>query len=80
MLGPQVSYGGYSNSNYDYGGYGYSYFNMRSGDRVQDSANAAIRMQERVRGASTVQTIWKNIDEATAMIRRDMTQKYEIEF
>lgn len=80
--GPQVSYGGYTSGNYGYGfgATSFSYFNMRSGDRVQDSANAAIRMQERVGGASTVQTIWKNIDEATAMIRREMTEKYEVEF
>ncbi len=65
---------------YAYGGYNYGYYDMRSGDRVAADANTAIRTQERVSGVATVQSIWKNIDEATAMIRREMTQKYEVEF
>jgi hypothetical protein len=79
---PTVSYGSTYNQGYGYGfgATNYSYFNMRSGDRVQGQQNAAIRMQERVSGAETVRTIWKNIDEATAMVRREMTQKYEVEF
>jgi hypothetical protein len=80
--GPVATFGGGNTGGFGhgFGGFNYSYFNLRSGDRVVDSANAAIRMEERVSGAATVQTIWKNIDEATAMIRREMTQKYEIEF
>lgn len=79
---PTVSYGSTYNQGYGYGfgATNYSYFNLRSGDRVQGQQTAAIRMQERVSGAETVRTIWKNIDEATAMIRREMTQKYEVEF
>jgi len=72
--GPAVVYGGYSDGyGYGYGGYSYRYFDLRSGARAQDQANAAIRMEERVSGVANVQSIWKNIDEATAMIRREMT-------
>lgn len=79
---PAVSYGGGYNSGYGYGygGYTFRYFDMRSGARIQSQQNAAIRTQERVSGVATVREIWKNIDEATAMIRREMTQKYEVEF
>lgn len=73
-------YGGGDSYNGGWGGYSYSYFDLRSGARAQDKANAAVQMEERVSGVATVQSIWKNIDEATAMIRREMTQKYEVEF
>ncbi len=86
--GPAVALGGYSTGGYGggdsynggWGGYSYSYFDLRSGARAQDKANAAVQMEERVSGVAAVQSIWKNIDEATAMIRREMTQKYEVEF
>jgi hypothetical protein len=79
--GAGPSYGGYYNNGIGgYGGAGYSYFDLRSGGRIQSQENAAIQTQERVSGVATVQSIWKNIDEATAMIRREMTQKFEIEF
>ena len=79
--GPPIVYGGYFDGyGYGYGGFSYSYYDLRSGARAQDKANAAIRMEERVSGVANIQSIWKNIDEATAMIRREMTQKYEVEF
>ena len=39
-----------------------------------------IRGQERIAGASSIEQIWRVIDESTAVVRKDMTQKYQVEF
>ncbi len=42
--------------------------------------DAIIRTQERSAGAASVQEIWRQIDEATAAMRRNLTAKYSANF
>jgi hypothetical protein len=90
----QVSSGGYADSNY--GGYrannGFWGVNfgpsgmtpmvsgMNASRQAEDRARAEIRMQERTSGAANVQEIWRQLDEATAAMRRNLVNKYSADF
>lgn len=70
-------YGGY------YGDYGYDWGS--GGDMYAEIKNVgaqrrAVRAQERATGASSAVAIMTGVEQATAQIRRRMTERYEIEF
>lgn len=48
--------------------------------QAKGRTDAVIRMQERVRGASSMQEIWQSLDEATVEIRRVMINKFSADF
>lgn len=68
-------YGGYGG----YGAYGYDYTRGMT-RREQQSARTQVRANEKSTGAASVQQIRQQMQEASAQIRREMTQKYQIEF
>lgn len=84
---------GYSNSSFGgyraNSGYGPSYGPMAVGSGVsamnaslqeQGRTNAIIRGQQRTSGAKNVQTIWSQLDEANAQMRRTLVNKYSTDF
>lgn len=90
----QVASGGYANT--PYGGYrannGFWGVNfgptgvtagvsaMNASRQAEDRARAEIRMEERATGAANVQEIWRQLDEATAAMRRELVNKYSADF
>jgi len=48
--------------------------------RTEQAARVQVRSQLRAQGASTVQGILAQVEEATAKVRREMTQKYQVNF
>jgi hypothetical protein len=66
-------------SGYGYGSYGY-YGDRYSGARQQQAERNAIRSQETGKAAMTGTDIRKQIMDATAAIRRTMTERYKVEF
>ena len=84
--GPTGNY--YENDYYGYGAYGgyragYSsgyYVNPYYANREKGRTDAIIRGQETTYGAAQVQEMWTEIEKQTATIRREMTQKYNVEF
>ncbi len=64
---------------YGYGGYRQSY-NLHSGMDNASGAKSAIRKQETISSVSDIRQMWANIDNALAKIRRDLTEKYSMEF
>jgi hypothetical protein len=60
-----------------YGGGGYSYYTEW---RNVDGERRAIRAEERATGATSARGIAAEIANATAKVRQDMTQKYQVEF
>lgn len=48
--------------------------------RLEAQNRTRIRTEERVQGASSVRDITREVNEATAQVRREMTQKYKVEF
>jgi len=74
--GPVARYGAYGGYRV-YGGYAGSasyYF------RNVEAEKRAVRKQERAKGATSARHIFKQMDQQTAVIRRKMTEKYQIEF
>jgi len=74
--------GSYYAEGYRYGRYG-AYgadWTRGMGRREQQSARTQVRAQEKAAGATTVQGIRQQIQEAAAVIRRAMTEKYRIQF
>jgi hypothetical protein len=74
--------GGGTVGSFRYGGYGtYGYDYTRGMTRrEQQSARTQVRANEKSTGAASVQQIRQQMQEASAQIRREMTQKYQIEF
>ncbi len=62
-----------------YGG-DYSYYNGYAYYRDTDGEQRAIRAQERASGATTARGIAQELAGATAKVRRELTQKYGVEF
>ncbi len=48
--------------------------------RLKGQTDAIIRGQERTQGAASVQQLWQYIDEQTAAVRKEMTNKYSADF
>ena len=48
--------------------------------QLKGQTDAIIRGEERTSGAASVQQLWQQIDEQTAAVRRDMTNKYSADF
>jgi hypothetical protein len=66
---------------YGYSGYGYGYRGDRySGARQQQAERNAIRAQQTGQAAMTGADIRKQIQDATADIRRKMTERYTVQF
>ena len=61
-------------------GDGYSYYGGYSYYRDVDSERRAIRAQEKATGATTARGIARELENATGKMRRDLTQKYGVEF
>lgn len=80
------SFGGYrAGRGYDGGLYGADALSVEVGAgratlQAKGRSDAVIRLQERVRGASSVQQIWQALDETTATVRRAMINKYSADF
>ncbi len=85
--------GNYDGAGYYYGGYYYNggwggayarnaYANaaQQAGNRQQFRVRTQIKTEERVAGANAARAIVKDIDQATAHVRREMTKKYNAEF
>ncbi len=53
---------------------------QQAGLRAQQRMGTQVRVQEKAKGTSAARAIMKEIDNATAKVRRDMTQKYNVEF
>lgn len=53
---------------------------QQEGLRQQQSIRTQVKVQERAIGTSAARQIMKDIDAATAQMRRAMTQKYNVEF
>lgn len=83
---------GYWGSAYD-GGYSYDGYYYRGtygftprGDvqqaelRQQQQARTKVNVQEKARGASAARAIMRDVQNATSMIRRKMTERYQVEF
>ncbi len=80
------SFGGYrANSGYygvDFGPTGVSsgVSAMNASLQEKGRTDAIIRGQERTAGANSVQQIWRQLDEATAAMRRELVNKYSADF
>lgn len=81
------STGGYSRYSYDYNGAGYGYRNnndnlaaQTGGLRSAQQRRSQIATQERGRANLNTDEGWRLIDNATADIRKVMTQRYGVEF
>ena len=72
------AYGG--NYYYGYGGLGYRGNYVQEGLRQQQMARTQVKVQEKAAGTSAARAIIKDITTATATVRREMTQKYKIDF
>jgi hypothetical protein len=53
---------------------------MNASLQAKGQSDAIIRGQERTQGAASIQQLWNQIDEQTASVRRDMTNKYSADF
>ncbi len=53
---------------------------QQAGLRAQQRMGTQVRVQEKAKGTSAARAIMNDIDGATAKVRRDMTQKYNVEF
>jgi hypothetical protein len=75
-------YGGGGFGNYGYAGYGYFGGSWTRGmtRNEQASARTQVRANETATGAASVQQILEQIEDASAKIRKAMTQKYQVEF
>jgi hypothetical protein len=75
-------YGGGGFGNYGYAGYGYYGGSWTRGmtRNEQASARTQVRANETATGAASVQQILQQIEDASAKIRKAMTQKYQVEF
>jgi len=67
--------GAYGAYQYAYDGYGYYY-----GGQPTENALAEVSRQEGAAARSDVYASWKEMEDHTAQIRRDMTKKYGVEF
>lgn len=73
--------GGYAyDGNYYFGGYGYGGNYLQEGLRQQQMARTQVKVQEKAAGTSAARAIIQDIEHATAMVRREMTKKYHLEF
>jgi len=74
--------GGYAyGGNYYYGGNAFARGNyVQEGLRQQQMARTQVKVQEKAAGTSAARAIIKEISNATAMVRRQMTEKYKVEF
>ncbi len=76
-MGGTYSYaygGGYNNYGYRRGGYAYSY------RRVQTAEQRNIEGQAKLAGANKANEVMRDIDEASAKVRKSMSQKYKFNF
>lgn len=64
----------YGNYQYNYDQYGYSY------SRSTSSVKSQIDTEERAQAKSVRYNSWKEIEDATAAVRKEMTKRYQIEF
>lgn len=53
---------------------------MNASLQAKGQSDAIIRGQERTKGAASMQELWNQLDEMTAQVRRDMTNKYSANF
>ncbi|MCU0958513.1 MAG: hypothetical protein MUF48_00280 [Pirellulaceae bacterium] len=73
--------GGYAyGGNYYYGGPGRSGNYLQEGLRQQQMARTQVKVQEKAAGTTAARAIVRDIETATATVRREMTKKYNIEF
>ncbi|QEG34940.1 hypothetical protein [Bythopirellula goksoeyrii] len=72
--------GGYSNYSIDYGYFGNLIGDAYSGARSSAADRSAARAQSMAAANSSRVEGFKLIDDATAVIRRKMTEKYQVEF
>ena len=75
--------GGYSyGGNYYYGGNAYLRGNagIKAGMRQQQQARTQVKTEEKAMGVSAAREIMKEIENATAVVRRQMVEKYQAEF
>lgn len=78
-----ASYDGgyYYGGSYYRGGYGYARGNPQQAElRQQQRIRTQVKVEEKAQGTSAARAIAKDIDAATAYMRRQMTQKYNVEF
>lgn len=66
--------------NYQYTGYGSQYGGYAYGVRKSSHVRSQIGREEAAKASKVRFTSWKEIEGATAAIRRDMTKRYQIEF
>lgn len=74
------STGSYEVSGFALGNVSYTGAGQSSADRAAAQERATIRTEERVEGASSARDIMQDVQDATADVRRQMTEKYEAEF
>lgn len=74
--------GGYAyGGNYYYGANAFARGNyVQEGLRQQQMARTQVKVQEKAVGTSAARAIVQDIEQATAMVRRQMTEKYKVEF
>ena len=73
--------GGYAyGGNYYYGGNAFAGNYVQEGLRQQQMARTQVKVQEKAAGATAARAIVQDITNATAEVRRQMTEKYKIEF
>jgi hypothetical protein len=79
-IGPTDYYGGYRYGRYGWYGGGVAVYNPQDTIRQWDSERRAIRGQEKGKMATDVNSIREEVIQATADVRREMTQRYQVEF
>jgi hypothetical protein len=62
------------------GSYGWGGWTAQRDLRAEGREQAKVRTQEKIRGNMSANTTAQGIEQATADMRRYMTQKYQIEF
>ncbi len=72
-------YGAYGGGGW-YGGYTTEYYTPQEERNMQQRELTTIRTEERVRGYGEANNIMVEVDNATADIRRRMTEKYQVDF
>ena len=72
-------YGGYGYGGYGYGGT-YAVYNPRAEAKAVYAERRVVKAEEKGQMATSVQSIKGEVIEATAQVRRKMTEKYQIEF
>ncbi len=73
--------GGYAyGGNFYYGAGAYGRGSIKAGMRQQQQARTQVNVEEKAMGVSAARAIMKELENATAVVRRQMTEKYNAEF